>query len=176
MYRKIVDDITADIFAGKLRPGDHVPSERELTEMYRVSQITAKNALNELAEQNLIVRFKGKGSFVSDRIALSALGYTFHPSAHFPAKKLIGLIMPTMMNRIDQELFNFIDYYTQEAGCQLIVKISRESQSRETELIRELLALGAEGLIIFPSENELYNAEIVKMAMGNTRLFLSTGT
>lgn len=166
LYRKIVDDITADIFAGKLRPGDRVPSERELTEIYRVSQMTTKNALNELAEQNLIVRIKGKGSFVNDKLALSAHGYSLPVPASLPGKRLIGLILPMMKTKIDQELCNFIDYYAHEAGCQLMVKISRESQSRETEQIRELLAYGADGLIIFPTENELYNAEILKMAMG----------
>jgi len=161
-----VDDITADIFSGKLRPGDRVPSERELIEYYRVSQMTTKRALNELAEQNLIVRIQGKGSFVNDQLALSAHGYAIRTLPAAAGGRLIGLILPMMKTRIDQELFNFIDYYAHESGCQLNVKISRESQSRETELIRELLALGAEGLIIFPTENELYNAEILKMAMG----------
>ncbi|WP_249863935.1 GntR family transcriptional regulator [Paenibacillus konkukensis] len=49
-----------------MRPGDRVSSESELMNQYHVSSITAKNALTSLADQGIVVRVQGKGTFVSD--------------------------------------------------------------------------------------------------------------
>ncbi len=165
LYKKIVDDIRLDIQSGKLRPGDRVPSERELTQQYRVSQMTTKNALNELADKNYIIRSKGKGSFVNHIEALVESGL-LEPAETEPASlHIIGLILPMMKTKIDQELFDHIELYSRQHGYHLLIKISRESQMVETEAIRELRSLGAEGIILFPTENELYTSEILMLAL-----------
>ena len=50
MYKKIQQDLFNMIASGQLREGDRIPSESELVEQYYVSAITAKNALNSLAD------------------------------------------------------------------------------------------------------------------------------
>ena len=64
LYKQIQNDIRDMIKSGVLRKGDLVMSEKELAQKYRVSQITSKNALIGLAEEGLLVRIKGKGTFV----------------------------------------------------------------------------------------------------------------
>ncbi len=49
---------------GEIAPGEAIPSERELEEMYGVSRITIRRALSELASEGLISRLPGRGSFV----------------------------------------------------------------------------------------------------------------
>ena len=70
MYKKIQQDLFHMIASGQLRKGDKVPSESELMEQYYVSAITAKNALNALADQGLIVRVRGKGSLLMPALIL----------------------------------------------------------------------------------------------------------
>ena len=63
-YRKIYSDLLQGIKTGSFPPGSRVPSEKELAEQYGVSRITTKKALEMLAEQKLIERMPGRGSFV----------------------------------------------------------------------------------------------------------------
>jgi GntR family transcriptional regulator len=55
-----------------LGPGDRLPSEAEQTRRFGVSRVVIRQALRILEEQELIVRVKGKGTFVSDAVAEDA--------------------------------------------------------------------------------------------------------
>ena len=66
LYRKIAEDLKAQISLRQLSPNDQLPTEHELAEQYGVSRITSKRALSELEKEGLIYRIQGKGSFVSD--------------------------------------------------------------------------------------------------------------
>lgn len=41
-----------------------IPSERELTEMFGVSRITVRRAVDELVGENYLYRIQGKGTYV----------------------------------------------------------------------------------------------------------------
>lgn len=47
------------------KPGDLIPSERELGETYGISRMTARQAITELVNEGLLYREQGKGTFVS---------------------------------------------------------------------------------------------------------------
>lgn len=49
----------------ELSAGDPVPSERELAERYKISRMTARQAVNSLVEEGFLYRERGKGTFVS---------------------------------------------------------------------------------------------------------------
>lgn len=65
LYRQIKNLITDSLVSGEWRPGDPIPSETELASRYSVSQGTVRKAVSELAEENLLVRYQGKGTFVA---------------------------------------------------------------------------------------------------------------
>jgi GntR family transcriptional regulator len=56
------------------RPGDRMPSDAELCERFSVSRMTARHAVEVLANENLIVRRRGKGTFVASRRVPRLLG------------------------------------------------------------------------------------------------------
>jgi GntR family transcriptional regulator len=64
-YRRIQYALQKRIEAGELRPGDAVPSERELARSYEVSLMTARHALAELEHAGLVDRRRGAGTFVA---------------------------------------------------------------------------------------------------------------
>jgi len=70
-YRQLKAHIVAGIAAGRLQPGDRVPSEQELVRRFGVSRMTANRALRELAAAGIVVRQSGVGSFVADAQARS---------------------------------------------------------------------------------------------------------
>jgi GntR family histidine utilization transcriptional repressor len=65
LHRQISQYIERSIAGGTLQPGDRVPSEHELVAQFGVARMTASRALSALAEQGLIVRNAGLGSFVT---------------------------------------------------------------------------------------------------------------
>jgi len=53
------------IFKGRLKPGDRLMTERELTENLGVSRPTVREAINRLVAQGLLEHKQGQGTFVS---------------------------------------------------------------------------------------------------------------
>ena len=65
---------------GGLRPGDALPSDAMLCQEFHVSRMTARGAVQRLAQEGLVVRVPGKGTFVAQppgfRQASSLLSFT----------------------------------------------------------------------------------------------------
>ncbi|GAA1735354.1 transcriptional regulator NagR [Isoptericola hypogeus] len=69
-YEALRAQLEADIRTG-LRPHDPLPSERKLMATYEVSRMTVRQALRLLAEEGLVYRVQGSGTFVSDPTMIS---------------------------------------------------------------------------------------------------------
>ena len=65
LYQQIKGLILQGLQSGEWKPGEGIPSEMELAARYRVSQGTVRKAIDELANNNLLVRRQGKGTFVA---------------------------------------------------------------------------------------------------------------
>ncbi|WP_242698014.1 GntR family transcriptional regulator [Bacillus sp. SD088] len=164
MYQQIKEYIKEQIQSGELRLGDLVFSEKELMEKFHVSQITTKNALNGLAEEGIVERIRGKGTFVAESDFLKES----NPSVMSPedySNGIVGLILPSMKTKIEQELVNYIELYASKYKYNLMVKITRESQFEESNAIKTFKELGVKGLIIFPTEKEVYNESILRLSL-----------
>ncbi|CAM3638103.1 GntR family transcriptional regulator [Cohnella lubricantis] len=173
LYKQIQDEIKELIREGKLRPGDRVPSEKELAEQFHVSQITSKNALIGLADEGILIRHQGKGTFVNQDV-LSAHIPSLHAAAADGRQKrgLIGLIVPTLRTKVEQRIVQHIERFAVQHGYQVILRISRESQLNESEAIESMIACGAQGIIIFPTEEETYNEDILRLSLNKFPLVL----
>ncbi|MCK0115948.1 GntR family transcriptional regulator [Isoptericola sp. CG 20/1183] len=64
-YEALRARLEADIRTG-LRPHDPLPSERKLMATYEVSRMTVRQALRLLADDGLVYRVQGSGTFVAD--------------------------------------------------------------------------------------------------------------
>ena len=65
LYFQLKELLREKIASGEWQPGDMVPSERELSEQYHISRMTARQALRELATEGLLRREPGRGTFVA---------------------------------------------------------------------------------------------------------------
>ncbi len=65
LYQQLSAIIGQDIERGVYKAGDKLPTEQELREKYAVSRVTVRGALAELTKRSLLLRRRGKGTFVS---------------------------------------------------------------------------------------------------------------
>ena len=71
----VIRQIEGLILRGILRPGERLPSERELSERLGVSRPSLRDALGDLANRGLLISKAGAGVFVAD-----VLGSAFSPA------------------------------------------------------------------------------------------------
>ena len=67
IYEQIYAQIKAQIIAGKLAPGEALPSIRALAKDLRISVITTKRAYDELEADGFLYTVAGKGCFVAEK-------------------------------------------------------------------------------------------------------------
>lgn len=65
-YAAIKSHVLEGIAAGRLKPGDRLPSEHELVARFGVSRMTVNRALRELKRDGVLVGVTGVGSFVAE--------------------------------------------------------------------------------------------------------------
>ncbi|WP_376796029.1 GntR family transcriptional regulator [Thermogemmatispora sp.] len=77
MHYQVERDMRERILSGAWKPGQQLPGEMELCQLYGVSRTTVRQALGVLVDEGLIVRERGRGSFVRDlTITAGARGLT----------------------------------------------------------------------------------------------------
>ena len=64
-YIQLIEALRERIKDQGLEPGDQLPSEPEMCELYGVSRTVVRQALRDLELQGLVTRRKGKGTFVA---------------------------------------------------------------------------------------------------------------
>ena len=80
LYQQIIDDIKRQIKEGKLKVNSKIMTEAELSEVYNVSRITIRKAMEILAEEGVLIKKQGIGTFVAgkkmNRDLDSVMGFT----------------------------------------------------------------------------------------------------
>lgn len=86
LYYQLAELIRERVRSGALRPGDQLPSERELGEQAGISRMTARQALGSLLREGVLVVRHGVGTFVAEPKltydALNLLGFTEETVRH----------------------------------------------------------------------------------------------
>ena len=65
LYQQVIDDIRLGIDDGRYQVGQKIPSESELSEIYSVSRITIRRAIEELSTSGYLTKKQGKGTYVN---------------------------------------------------------------------------------------------------------------
>lgn len=65
LYTQVENSLRQKIISGELEVGARLPTEQELCEQFGVSRITVRRAVQNLVDEGLIYRLRGRGTFVS---------------------------------------------------------------------------------------------------------------
>jgi DNA-binding FadR family transcriptional regulator len=71
LYEDIVRQIEDRVMSGDLRPGDRLPTERELAQQFGVSRTAVRDAARSLAQKGLLEMRPGRGTFIVDQMTQS---------------------------------------------------------------------------------------------------------
>ncbi|MHB1652845.1 MAG: FadR/GntR family transcriptional regulator [Desulfitobacteriaceae bacterium] len=80
VYEEVIQQLKDAITQGELKPGDRLPSERELASEFNVSRVTIRQALTVLETLGLIIRKVGGGT------------YSVHTNNDFEVAKLVEVL------------------------------------------------------------------------------------
>lgn len=66
-YLSLVEKLSKDIEAGTLMPGEKLPPQRDIADMFGVTIATVTKAISEASRRGLVVAKKGSGTFVAQQ-------------------------------------------------------------------------------------------------------------
>lgn len=66
IYRQLRDRVVAMILDGVINDGDALPSVRQVAAEYQLNPLTVMKGYQELVDENLVEKKRGRGMFVKD--------------------------------------------------------------------------------------------------------------
>jgi GntR family transcriptional regulator len=134
LYIQIMQRLRSQIEGGIWAPGFLLPGEAEMCKTYNVSRIVIRQALGELANQGLIVRLRGKGTFVKEtKIGeglvqkLTGFYHDMVERGYKPITHVIDLKVISADSRIAQNL--------QISEGEPVLRITRKRSVEDTPLV-----------------------------------------
>ncbi len=115
-HRQVFEQLRRAIINGEYRPGEKLPADSQLSEMFGVSRLTVMRALQDIQTEGLVKRKAGAGTFVSSETELTP--------------HVFGLLIPDLG---DMEIF--------EPICQ---GMARTGQSQNQALLWGNTSIGAD--------------------------------
>ena len=110
IYEQICRQIKGAIAAGKLQPGEPLPSIRSLARDLRISVITTKRAYEELERDGFIQTVAGKGSFVAQHLELARESNLREIERHLQA----ALELSRQIDLPAEELYSILNVLNEE--------------------------------------------------------------
>ena len=74
IYRQLKERVVAMMLDGVLKPGDALPSVRQVAAEYQLNPITVSRAYQELADEALVEKRRGLGMYVTEEASKKLLG------------------------------------------------------------------------------------------------------
>lgn len=66
IYRQLKDKVVGMVLDGLLKPGDALPSVRQIATDYQLNPITVSRAYQELVDETLVEKRRGLGMYVTE--------------------------------------------------------------------------------------------------------------
>ncbi|GAA5039175.1 DNA-binding LacI/PurR family transcriptional regulator [Thermocatellispora tengchongensis] len=146
LYRQIVNELHAAILRNEYVPGKPFISQREVCERFGVSTATAVRALNEMVGQGILIRQRGRGTFVAERDVRAAATPGERETATI-ACVLFGLGSGHVSG-----MLSGVEAMCKEMGYRLLLSNSEWSPEQELLALRQARQDGVSGIVLFPVE------------------------
>jgi len=149
VYLAIADALAGDVNGGLLKPGQRLPTHRELARLLGVNVVTVTRAYAEAARRGLVEGEVGRGTFVSRVEPRSAvplpfasdpgnrIDFHFNLPSHEPLDlaELYGELCEAGIDPLDAEYLPVGSLAHREAGAQWMARSGVEAQAERTVVL-----------------------------------------
>jgi GntR family transcriptional regulator len=129
LYHQIALILRQQIVDGYYAYDDRVPTEKELTERYEVSRITAKRALDDLAKEGLVVRERARGTRVCFKGAIQPV----KSSVEGVLENLLSMGLETEVTLLSFEYVTPTDALMESLECEKDTLVQKAVRIRSLE-------------------------------------------
>jgi GntR family transcriptional regulator, arabinose operon transcriptional repressor len=143
LFAWVKQELREAIARGQFRPDEPFITQREIVERFGVSTTTAVRALNDLVAEGLVVRRRGRGTFVAERPPVE--------SVIAAGERMVALVCDDNHQPHLAQLMAGLTAEGAALGYRLVVAHSGGDQDEE-EVIRRVAGSGVQGLILFPRD------------------------
>ena len=165
LHRQLTSDLRNRILAGRLPVGTRLPTDTELAAEYQLSRDTVRQALALLADEGLIERIQGRGTFVRRPSTSPASGEAAPSSlAVAQEQKQIGLLFNSGLRDMANSLQDILVGAEQAArlhGYSVSICYTEGGREQQAQDIARMSANHIAGLIICPVDN-IADTDIVR--------------
>jgi len=155
--------LRGEIVSGKIKPGTQLPKDEALCRLYKVSFITVKRALQDLAREGLLIRIKSKGTFVRPGFVPNSPAIFQTNARERSLRKIITLIVPDIEDAFIQGIYKGIETVASRQGYLVAVQTSSQDVSREIKNIEQLKDGMTDGALIFPNWGRFNANQILEL-------------
>jgi GntR family transcriptional regulator of arabinose operon len=136
LHARIAAHLRRDVREGVYARGQRLPAEIELARQLGVSRGTLRQAFTTLLGEGIIETVPGRGTFVAGQSAQRAAG-------------LVGMLLPSVVRARNPELIGGAEETLRQVGYSLVLGVSGDDPSLESEQLLRIIEQGASGLIVY---------------------------
>lgn len=152
-YEVIKDDILNRIRSNRFSYEEVFCTEKQLSEQYQVSRITAKRAITDLENLGILTRKRGIGSFVA-RNALNNLSHSQTGTASPNSSKMVSFLLPFDITKGGMfETVEVINNTLNASGYIMSIYVSGHKEKTNLKL---LLSQNLSGLVYYPDRDKIH--------------------
>lgn len=130
LYFHIKKVLQEKIASGVWKPGDQIPNEIELADIFQVSRSTVREAILQLVREGVLVRYQGKGTFVSQpKIEGELINFNFSSKWAFkqqmvhviekPCTASVAKALGLALNEVVYEIKRINFFHTEPAALEI---------------------------------------------------------
>jgi DNA-binding LacI/PurR family transcriptional regulator len=145
------------ILDGRLSVGTRLPTDDELADLYQISRDTVRQALALLANEGLIERVQGRGTFVIQPRSNGG-------AVTQPKQKQIGLVLNrTLRTHLTMNLLVGVEQAAKSHGYNVSFTYAEGEQDQQARDIARLQANQVLGMIIWAMGDTTHDASILQL-------------
>ncbi len=142
-------------------PNYRLPSENQLAQKFNASRISAKHAFDTLAEEGVIYRQRGRGSYIMDKAPEEKPQQTWSMS---DTEDSIALIVPFTSTIFMSEIIEGIQEELKKRGLHFIIFLTDNAKEREVKYLR-MAQERFRGILLFPGAYATYHEETLRLVL-----------
>jgi DNA-binding LacI/PurR family transcriptional regulator len=166
IHNQLMNYFRERILDGRLSAGTRLPTDEELAALYQISRDTVRQALAQLANEGMIERVQGRGTFVRQPSSNSS------PVVQLKQKQ-IGLVLNrTARTQLTMDLLVGVEQAAKSHGYNISFTYVEGEQEQQARDIARLRANHVSGIVIWPMGDTTPDAAIQQLQADHIPLVL----